>query len=307
MNRLIMLILLLSATAIALTAQTDSIPVAPTSGAELPDSTALTSPVLHELPAATGPKTTPVDIDDQKPRTVLHYYDMHGDPLDEPVLFLAMLDTVQKAKSKPIYPLYNGLNVGVNFGDLIMMAFGQKYGSFDLWANVSLHNWFFPTLECGLGYASDTPDRMNFTYKSGPSFYAKLGINYNFLYKSNPDYQVFLGLRAGFSSFTYDVTDITINSDYWEETQHFSLKGLHSTCFYGEALAGLQVKIVGNFSLGWTARWHFKFHDSKDGDNRPWYIPGYGGSSPFGITVSAIWTIPGPSVKDPGIGDAISQ
>lgn len=89
------------------------------------------SPLPSYLPY--GPKATPVDIDEDKPRTVLHYYDKHGEPLDEPVIFLAALDTVRKIKPKPIYPAYNGLNVGINFGDLIFMAFGQRYGSFDLW------------------------------------------------------------------------------------------------------------------------------------------------------------------------------
>lgn len=245
------------------------------------------------------PKSTPVDVDDNKPVTVLHYFDKHGNPLNEPVLFLATLDTVQKVKSKPIYPLYNGINIGANFGDLLFMAFGQRYASFDLWANVSLHNWFFPTVECGLGYADETPSKANFTYRTAPSFYAKIGANYNFLYKSNPDYQVFLGLRAGFSSFNYDVTDISIKSDYWNETQNLSLRGLHSSAFYGEALAGLQVKIAGNFSLGWSARWHFIFHVSEDKDNKPWFIPGYGGSSPFAMSISAIWTIPAPHKATP--------
>lgn len=244
----------------------------------------------HRMPAV--PSSTPVDVDDNKPRTVLHYYDKHGNPLEQPVMFLATLDTVTKAKSKPVYPLYNGINVGVNFGDLIFQAFGQKYGSYDVWANVSIHNWIFPTVEAGLGFANDTPDHQNFTYKVSPSFYAKIGLNYNFLYKSNPDYQVFLGLRAGFSHFTYDVTDIHIDSEYWDESQTLQLKGLRATSFYGEALAGLQVKIVGGFSLGWNVRWRFNFHTSSDGANKPWFIPGYGGSSPFSVAVSAIWTIP---------------
>lgn len=246
------------------------------------------TPVTDNTPR---PTTSPVDIDDEKPRMVLHYYDQHGEPLNEPVLFLAALDTVQKAKSKPFYPIYNGMNFGVNFGDLVFMAFGQKHASFDIWANVSLHNWFFPTLECGLGYANDTPANENFTYKTRPSFYAKVGLNYNFLYKSNPDYQVFLGVRGGFSQFSYDLTNVTINSDYWGESQNLQLKGLKSTSLYGEVLAGLQVKIVGGFSLGWNLRWHMLFHASQDGANKPWFIPGYGGSSPFTMNISAIWTI----------------
>lgn len=252
----------------------DSLPAAPSIPSRLPDT----------------PSSTPVDIDDHKPVTVLHYYDKHGNPLDEPVMFLATLDTVSNVRSGPVYPVFNGINAGVNFGDLIFMAFGQRYASFDIWANVSLWNWIFPTLEAGLGYAHVTPARQNYTYRTPASFYAKLGLNYNFLYKSNPDYQVFLGVRAGFSSFRYDVTDATIESDYWQESQTVNLRGLHSICLYGEALAGLQVKITGGFSLGWTARWHFLLHSSRDGENKPWFIPGYGGSSPFAMSVSAIWT-----------------
>lgn len=247
-------------------------------------------------------RATPVDIDEQKREPVLHYYDKHGELLEEPVLFLATLDTVTKPKSKPVYPSYNGVSVGVNFGDAIMMAFGQKYGSYDVWADVSLWNWLFPVVEAGVGFCDATPDNKNFTYKVKPSLYVKAGVNYNFLYKSNPDYQLFLGLRAGMSSFGWDATDINISSDYWQEDQRFDMKGMRSTSFYGEALAGIKVKIVSNFSLGWSVRYRFPFHTSTSTPkglpagltgsvpSNPWFIPGYG--SKVGFTVSAIWTIP---------------
>lgn len=285
MKRLILPLLLIFLTALGTLADEPADTVAP----------------AQETPRVTPrPGSTPVDIDDNKPVTVLHYYDKHGNPLEEPVLFLATLDTVQHVRSGPVYPLYNGINAGVNFGDLIFMAFGQHYGSFDVWANVSLWNWLFPTLEVGLGYADSTPARLNYTYRTAPSVYAKIGVNYNFLYKSNPDYQIFLGVRAGFSNFRYDVTNATIESDYWDESRTVDLRGLGSTALYGEALAGLQVKIARGFSLGWTARWHFLFHASRDGENKPWFIPGYGGSSPFAMSVSAIWTF-GPRRTEAGI------
>lgn len=249
-----------------------------------------------QTPEITSPRpaTTPVDVDDEKPRVVMHYYDKHGNPLEEPVMFLAVLDTVQKVRSKPVYPLYNGVTVGVNFGDALFQAFGQKYGSYDIFANVSLHNWFFPTVECGLGYANASPTHQNFTYKTPLSFYAKLGLNYNFLYKSNPDYQLFLGLRAGVSSFKYSLSNVTIDSDYWNESQNLSIEGLKSTSFYGEVATGIQIKIVSHFSLGWNARWHFNFHTTADGPNKPWFVPGFGGSSPLSVQITAAWTIPAP-------------
>lgn len=236
---------------------------------------------------------TPVDVDDNKPPVVMHYYDKHGDPLPEPVMFLATLDTVTKPKSRPIYPLYNGVSIGVNFADAITMAAGQSYGSFDVWADVSLHNWFFPILECGIGFANSSPENSNFTYKTRPSFYVKAGINYNFLYKSNPAYQCFLGLRAGYSNYVYDVDNIQIGSDYWGEQQDFSMKGIRAQSFYGEAVAGIKVKIVDRFSLGWTLRYHFKFKTFSDSLSNPWFIPGYGAASPISFTLSAIYTLPG--------------
>lgn len=236
-------------------------------------------------------KITPVEVDDKKPRQpVLHYYDKHGEPLEEPVLFLAELDTVVKAKSKPNYPLYNGFSVGLNFADAILTIAGQKHRSFDVWADVSLHNWFFPVLEAGLGFADNRPDKGNFNYKGKPSFYLKAGINYNFLYKSNPDYQIFLGLRGCWTSFGYDITDITLGSEFWDQTEQFSILNQRASCLYGEVLAGLKVKIAGSFSLGWTVRYHAKFKSSNPANSNPWFVPGYGTNSPLALTFSAIWS-----------------
>lgn len=238
-------------------------------------------------------KVTPVDVDDKKPQgPTLHYYDKHGNQLDEPVLFLAELDTVRKVSSRPVYPLLNELSLGVNFFDAIMKVAGQSYSNFDVWAALSLHNWFFPVVEAGIGFADNTPKGNNFTYVCRPSFYVKAGINYNFLYKSNPDYQVFVGLRAGFSTFSYDVKDITISNGYWGESNTFSLPRQHSTAFYGEALAGLQVKIAGPLSMGWSFRYHFKMGVKDGADSTPWFIPGYGAKSPVSATFSLIYTLP---------------
>lgn len=236
---------------------------------------------------------TPVESDDGKPeQPTLHFFDKHGNPLETPVYFLTELDTVAAVRPGPTYPLLNGVSVGVNFVDAILMAAGQKYGSFDLWADLSLHNWFFPVVELGAGFAGSTPQEGNFTYKGKPSFYAKVGMNYNFLYKSKPDYQAFLGFRAGFSHFTYDVTDITVNSSYWGEVSHFSLTGQKANCLYGEVLGGVKVKLYRQLSMGWTIRYHFKFHTSGSSGSNPWFVPGYGASSPISFSFSLIYTLP---------------
>lgn len=261
---------------------------------EAPDSIANDSILPDSVAPAASPvrkprKINPVDTDDGKPLEILHYYDKHGNPLQEPVRFLAVLDTVTKPKSKPLYPLYNGWTLGVNFADAVLWATGQRHAGFDVWADVSLFNWFFPVVEAGVGFANYSPENANYTYRTLPSFYTKIGLNYNFMYKSDPAYHAFVGFRAGFSHFRYDVDNVTISNDYWQETQHFNMRGLSGTAFYGEILAGLKVKITGRFSLGWAARWHVKFKVSSSGGSSPWYIPGYGANSPFGFSLSAMW------------------
>lgn len=256
--------------------------------------------VVWCVPQVSGQKKiTPVDIDPTKPRQpVLHYYDKHGNLLETPVLFLSDLDTVQKVKSGPIYPLFQSVSVGVNFFDGIMLLAGQKHASLDVWASLSLFNWLEPVVELGVGFADSRPEDGNFHYKGKPSFYGKFGFNYNFLYKSNPDYQAYFGLRAGFSSFRYDITDITVNSSYWDQSAAFSLLDQRAKAAYGEVLGGMKVKIWKGISMGWSFRYRFKFKSTTGSNSDPWFIPGYGANSPIKLTYSLIYTLPLSRKKD---------
>ena len=245
------------------------------------------------MPSMGQKKITPVDNDPTRPpQPVLHYYDKHGNPLEEPVLFLADLDTVTKVKPGPVYPLLESASVGFNFFDGVMLLAGQKHASLDVWAELSLHNWIQPIVEFGVGFADNQPEEGNFRYKGKPSFYGKIGANYNFLYKSNPDYQFHFGLRGGYSNFRYDITDITINSSYWGESNEFSLLNQKAHALYGEVLLGLKVKLWRNISMGWDARYRFKFKVTNGPNSTPWFIPGYGASSPLTASFSLIYTIP---------------
>lgn len=241
-------------------------------------------------------EVTPVESDDKKPAApVLHYYDKHGKPLDEPVLFLATLDTVENTAqaAKAVYPLLNSLEIGLNFADGILAIAGQKHGGADLWASLGLWNWVFPTVEIGLGGARDKPAGMNFTYKGKPSVYARLGADYNFLYKSNPDYKLLVGFRAGFSPFAYSIDDISISSPYWDQYQTISIPDQSSTAFWGEVGAGVRVRLWKQLALGWTFRYRFMFSCPDGSNSTPWYIPGYGTkNSHIGVTFSLVYTLP---------------
>lgn len=137
---------------------------------------AVAAVVASPQAAAQGNKgtITPVDSDDGAPqKPVLHYYDKHGEKLETPVLYLAELDTAKSVRPGSPYPLYNGFSVGVNFGDAIFSLLGQKHYSYDVNAMISLHNWFFPVIEAGVGWGEHSENGGLYHVKAKPLSTAK--------------------------------------------------------------------------------------------------------------------------------------
>ncbi len=187
------------------------------------------------------------------------------------------IDSTLLPKAPPMkYQLLHAINVGVNIWDPAMRAFGQKYGGFDAYANISLHNRYLPTFEAGFGMANNRPSDQNFTNKSSLAPYFKIGCDYNFLYNSNPDYQLFAIVRYGFSNFKFSVEDCTIRNDYWGEEQKFSIPSTSVTAGWLEVGIGLKVKLFGPISAGWSIKYHSLLHQSHPATGDAWYIPGYG-------------------------------
>ena len=203
----------------------------------------------------------------------------------------ARKDSLRRAYKR--YPRLTDLSIGINLAEPLFMAFGQGYASADVSATLNMWNRVQPAVELGLGWAKNAPDDMNFTYKGKPSPYFKIGANYNFLFKNSPDYQVLLGLRLGYSTFSYDVTDVRYVNSYWNEDIHFAIKGEHSHALWGEAGLGLKVKLWDRVAMGWMIRYHGIFDYGKNANSRPWFIPGYGprGSS-LGLSLSIFYTLP---------------
>lgn len=191
------------------------------------------------------------------------------------------------------YPRLTDLSFGVNLAEPLFMALGQSYASADVSATLNMWNRFQPTIELGLGWANNAPEDMNFSYKGKPSPYVKLGANYNILFKNTPDYQVFLGVRLGYSTFSYDVTDINYTNSYWNENLAFDINGERSHALWGEAGLGLKVKLWDRLSMGWMLRYHGLFTHGKTEHSEPWFIPGFGPrNSSLGFSLSVHYTLP---------------
>lgn len=209
------------------------------------------------------------------------------------------------APPKMEYPLLHEVIAGVNLWNPLMRAFGQSYGLGDVWAEVSLHNRYFPFLAIGVDNCDDSPDDSNFTFRSPVSPYVKLGASYNFFYNSNPDYKLQMGLRYGFTTYKWNVDDVTVNEGYWDDPSHFSIRNQRSTAGYLEITFGLKVKIVKNWSLGWNIIYHSLLHETKNANGQPMFIPGFGkrGSVVTG-SFSLMYTFPINKKKTPEVNNS---
>lgn len=200
---------------------------------------------------------------------------------------------IKKQIPKMIYPLLHSVTVGVDLWAPLTRAFGTAYGLIGFSGQLNMHNRYIPTLEVGLGNADYDPENNNYRYKSSIAPYFKIGADYNFLYNSNPDYLFYAGLRFGFTSFNYDITDVTINPGYWEPEHTMAIPKQHANATYVEFLLGLRVMIYKNLSLGWNVRLHNLMHSTSGKYGDPYYIPGMGTRcSKVGASFSVFYTLP---------------
>ncbi len=252
------------------------------------------TPVIPREPDSTPQITTNLkqQVDSSRLVTTI---DAHGNTvMVDTVTGLEFVDsTLLKAPPKMEYPLLHEVIAGVNVWDPIMRALGQKYGLGDVWAELSMHNRYFPFFAVGLGSINETPVDKNFTFKSPVAPYFKIGGSYNFFYNSNPDYRLQMGLRYGFTTYKWSALDVTVDEGYWGTPSTYSLKDIGNTAGYLEVTFGIKVKIAGNFSAGWTIVYHSILHESKSAYGNPMYIPGYGKrNGAISGNFSIMYTIP---------------
>ncbi len=252
------------------------------------------TPVTPREPGSTPQVTTNLkqQVDSSRLVTTI---DAHGNTvMVDTVTGLEFVDsTLLKAPPKMEYPLLHEVIAGVNVWDPIMRALGQKYGLGDVWAELSMHNRYFPFFAVGLGTINETPADKNFTFKSPVAPYFKIGGSYNFFYNSTPAYRLQMGLRYGFTTYKWSALDVTVDEGYWGTPSTYSLKDIGNTAGYLEVTFGIKVKIAGNFSAGWTIVYHSILHESKSAYGNPMYIPGYGKrNGAISGNFSIMYTIP---------------
>ena len=246
-------------------------------------------------------KVTPVaSTDELKPVTKEELKEIHRQEklkflrTDSITLDSLRRDSIERASKRVYRPTLMGITVGVNFWGPLMRALGQDYGDCDVWAAVNIKNRYIPVAEVGFGQANCSPDDGNFTYKGKLALYGKVGMNYNFMFAKDTKYQLYAGVRFAASKFKYDITGASVNNGYWgKDPSTFDLRDQSSSAFWGEFVAGIQVELFKNFSMGWAVRYNFPFSIKDLPNSRPYYIPGYGvRDNHLNVSLSVAYTLP---------------
>ena len=140
-----------------------------------------------------------------------------------------------------------------------------------------------------MGYAgADKTTENNIGFKTNGIF-GRAGIDFNLMKsknnKKNANNLFFVGARLGFANFKYDLTNVVITDDYWNESQTMNYIDESASKMWFEIVAGIRVEIAKNIFMGWTARNKNLIGEDPIGTMSPWYIPG------FGKTTGSAWTL----------------
>lgn len=162
--------------------------------------------------------------------------------------------------------IWQGMTLRADIGNMALTAL-QSRGDilqYEVAATTNLKNKFYPILEAGYASAQHQGDS---TFYHGEGGFARIGLDLNPMRKSrNGDYFLTVGLRAGMALQEL-VPEQKMRFDCW-----------------GEVVAGVQVKVVAGWVMGWQLRFHALFTD-RGKTPAPYYIPGYGktGGSALGV------------------------
>ncbi len=123
------------------------------------------------------------------------------------------------------------------------------------------------------GYSMLDINKENYSYSSN-GFFGRIGIEHNILKNGGNNY-IFIGARYGLGQFTYQVSDIMVQDEFWGDYPVLS-SSQSVMAHWGEAVGGVKVNFFGNVFLGFTARFKLRVAESEYGEVAPILIPGFG-------------------------------
>lgn len=181
-----------------------------------------------------------------------------------------------------------GLRVGIDLSKPIRSLLDDNYSGLELVGDFRISNNYYIAAE--LGNETRTVDDFTNIDVTSKGSYIKAGFNYNaynnWLGMNN---LIYAGVRAGFSTFTQELTSYTISTSntFFEEdlrtdTREFS--GLNAVWL--EFQLGIQAELFSNLYLGLNVQIKNRVADTEPDGFENVYIPGFGkttDASKFGV------------------------
>ncbi len=197
---------------------------------------------------------------------------LHGqEPGEAPKPTLYVVDSLSL---EPKQTFFQGFTLSADiFGPI--QKFVSDYGVFEGSLRINLKNQFFPVVEAGYGICETTNEDTHISYNTKAP-YLRAGLDINMLKNKWQDNRLYLGARYGISKFDYDISGPELTDKTWGGSAPFSHKGISTTAHWLEFIAGVQVKILPCFHMGWTVRFKTAISKGATDYGTPYYIPGYG-------------------------------
>lgn len=190
------------------------------------------------------------------------------------IISLASFSQKTKKDTIVIKDIY-GLRVGIDLYNPIYTLIDSKRKGLELTADFRLSNKYFIAAE--FGYLNNTIDENYYDFETKGQ-YIKVGANYN-LFNNwlDMENEIFLGLRYGYSSFSQNISNYTINSDpilpEYQVTGNREYNGLNAS--WGELVIGMKAEVFNNIFLGFTFSGK-KMISTKEPENfKNFFVPGF--------------------------------
>ena len=188
-------------------------------------------------------------------------------------------EDVEKERNDSI-PLYQGVNVKLDIAMPIIEAARSagKIQDYEMAINVRLKNRFYPTLELGYALAECGADGAQ---HKGHGGFARLGMDLAIVKKGETENNLLIGLRFGGAYQNYDLTNVQLQTDYWQSNSIDFYNQNRFDC-WGEIVVGCQVYLWKGLHMGWYGRVKLLFtRNVAEEQVLPYYVPGLGFRNDF--------------------------
>ncbi len=181
-------------------------------------------------------------------------------------------------------PLFRGVAVKADLVGAVEKAVGD-YGQLEAGVKVNLKDHYFPTIEVGLGKADHHNEVTMIDYKTSAPYF-KVGCDFNVMKNRHDIYRVYVGARYAMTSFKFDLSHPDVIDPVWGGETPYGGRDIKANCHWAELLGGIEAKIWGPISLGWSARYKRRISHDNGPFGNVWYVPGYGKAGSSRITAT---------------------